>query len=343
MAKAALTVTVLMGGTSPERDVSLASGSAVGEALRANGHRVRELELPKDVLRALRWNLPQSTRGRRIGAPRWSKAADAQFVETLIAMCDKSDVVFVALHGGDGEDGKIQAVLEMAGICYTGAGSEGCGVAFNKGIAKAMMRAARVPTADWLVVRRGERIPGDAAKGDFPKIVKPSKGGSTIGVSLVQCSEELETGVAAAFVKNDEVLIEDYVDGRELTVGILGGLPLPVVEIVHPGKIFDYGAKYIPGMAQEICPARLSPATARAVQAMAVSAHLAVKLDRCDYSRVDCRLTAASEPYCLEVNVLPGMTPASLMRLAGRTAGIGFPALCQRIIELSVERRKGAS
>jgi len=242
-------------------------------------------------------------------------------------------VVFLALHGGTGEGGQLQALLELIGLPFTGSGMLGSAVAMDKDVAKRLVRAAGVPTPDWLMA------PADARQAvDFlglPLIVKASKQGSTVGLSVVRQVEDVDGAVEDAYRFDDEVMLETFVAGRELTVPILDDAALPVGEIIPQHEIFDYECKYQPGMSQEIFPADLDEETAGRAQELALTAHRALKLG--GYSRIDFRMDADGELWFLEGNTLPGMTAASLFPKGARAAGISFPEVCDRICRLARE------
>ena len=245
------------------------------------------------------------------------------------------DVVFMALHGGAGEDGRIQAVLDLAGLAYTGSNHIASATAMDKDLSKRLFRGAGVPTADW-VMAPVEASEVEATLG-WPVVVKPNKQGSTVGLSIVRAAADLPTAIEMARRFDDEVMVERFVPGREITVGILEGAALPVGEILTPGEVFDYQAKYQQGGAREVFPADLSAQATAHVQGLAVRAHDALKLGA--YSRIDFRLDATGRFWCLEANSLPGMTSASLLPQAARAMGIDFPELCDRICRAALARR----
>jgi D-alanine-D-alanine ligase len=247
----------------------------------------------------------------------------------------QADVLFLALHGGQGEDGTLQALLDLTGVPYTGSGHLASALAMDKDLSKHLFRAAGVPTADWLMAPA--TVDEVRAALGFPVIVKPSKQGSTVGLSIVKKPEELAPAIEAAFEHDDEVMIEQFIAGRELTVGILGDEVLPVGEIISKNEIYDYEAKYTPGMAVEEFPAKLSETEAKTVQALAKKAFDALKLR--GYARIDFRMSTDGTFYCLEANTLPGMTQTSLIPQAAVAAGISFPELCDRIVQLALEQR----
>jgi D-alanine-D-alanine ligase len=247
----------------------------------------------------------------------------------------ETDVVFIGLHGGTGEDGTIQALLDLTGVPYTGSGHLASALAMDKDLSKRLFRLAGVQTADWLMAPASEQTVMDRL--GFPVIVKPSKQGSTVGLSVVKRPEDLQPAIAEALRHDDEVMIERFIPGRELTVGILGDRTLPVGEIIPKHEIYDYECKYTAGMAEEIFPALIPDDRARAAQEQARLAFTALKLRGC--ARVDFRMTTSGELYCLEVNTLPGMTELSLIPQAAAAAGISFPELCERIVMLALEGR----
>ena len=331
-----LRIAVLMGGTSAERDVSLASGIRITEALRSFGHEVVAVDTVAGVLtpaeeqRLLAGSVVKA-------APPDSKALvrmNAAMQGTLKSL-PKADVLFLALHGGQGEDGTLQALLDLTGVPYTGSGHLASALAMDKDLAKHLFRAAGIPTPDWLMAPvTVEEVRSGLG---FPVIVKPSKQGSTVGLSILKQPEELQAAIDEAFVHDDEVMVERFIAGRELTVGILGDVALPVGEIIAKHEIYDYECKYTPGMAVEEFPAKLSDEETREVQDLARRAFVALKLR--GYARIDFRMAADGLFYCLEANTLPGMTQTSLIPQAAAAAGISFTELCNRIVQLALEQR----
>ncbi len=328
-----LRVAVFLGGDSAERDVSLASGREVIAALREAGHRVVGVDPAHGVLGPDE----EAALSAEVGAlPPEGKIAKGVALMDLLRAEEvrDADVVFVALHGGVGEDGRLQAALELAGLRYTGSGPLGCAVAMDKDIAKHLMRAAGVPTADWLMAPAGTADVAETL--GYPVIVKASKQGSTVGLTLVREPAGLEDAIAEGFRHDDEVMIERYVPGRELTVGVVGEEAFPTGEIISRHEIFDYECKYQPGMAEEVFPADLPAEVATEAERLALATHRALKLG--GYSRVDFRLDSDGGLWCLEANTAPGMTAASLLPKAGRAAGLSFPELCDRICRLALAR-----
>jgi D-alanine-D-alanine ligase len=331
-----------MGGTSSERDVSLASGLRIAEALRTRGHRVQVVDTARgpitdaDEQRMLATGVVKQRPPSPSELARMNAESVAETAARLPVRGD-CDVAFLALHGGRGEDGTIQALLDLAGVPYTGSGHLPSALAMDKDLSKHLFRAHGVGTADWLMATdRGS--PPDASLVEralgWPVIVKPSKQGSTVGLSIVKEPAALRAAITEAFEHDDEVMIEAFVAGRELTVGILGGDALPVGEIIPKHEIYDYECKYTAGMADELFPAPLTAAQTAAVQDEARRAFAALKLGGC--ARIDFRMNDAGEFFCLEANTLPGMTATSLIPQAAAAAGMPFPELCERIAELAV-------
>jgi D-alanine-D-alanine ligase len=257
---------------------------------------------------------------------------------TRLPVRGECDVAFLALHGGHGEDGTIQAMLDLSGVPYTGSGHLASALAMDKDLSKHLMRAHGVRTADWLMANDPDALPSTALVAEtlgWPVIVKPSKQGSTVGLSIVKKPGELVPAIHEAFKHDDEVMLEQFIPGRELTVCILGGEALPVGEIISKKEIYDYEAKYTPGMAEEIFPAELSAEESKEVQTQAQLAFEGLKLGGC--ARIDFRMSPDGAFYCLEANTLPGMTGTSLVPQAAAAAGISFPELCERIAVLAVE------
>jgi D-alanine-D-alanine ligase len=304
-------------------------------ALRSRGHSVTVADTTTGVLDAAAESaLLAATVGTEWPDTAALESREREFL--LGAMINhpavrEADVVFLALHGGRGEDGTIQHILEVAGIPYTGSGPLGSGIALDKDVSKRLFRQAGVPTADWLMHLPGAPVSStdvDHAIG-WPAVVKPSREGSTVGLSVVRQPAELGAALVEAARYDSEVMVERFIPGRELTIGILGHEALAVGEIIPQHELFDYECKYTPGMSEEIFPASLPPDVAQEVQRLGLAAHLALKLK--GYSRVDFRLTPEGDLYCLEVNTLPGMTSTSLMPQSAGAVGIGFPELCERI------------
>ncbi len=327
---------VLFGGTSEERDVSIASGAEVVRALREAGHDVVAVDTANGVLDAaqeaelLKTGVaPEPPDRGRLDMLRTGDPTALTHAPEL----EGAHVLFLALHGGAGEGGALQGLLDLVGLPYTGSGMLGSAMAMDKDITKRLLRLADVPTPDWIMtptdITEVERMIG------WPAVVKPSKQGSTVGLTVVKSPDGLAAAIATAYEYDDEVMVERFVPGRELTVPILGSEPLPVGEIISKNEIFDYEAKYQPGMAEEIFPAELADDVATEAQRLALATHRTLKLS--GFSRVDFRLDRQGGLWCLEANTLPGLTSASLVPKSAAAAGIPFPRLCERICELAIQ------
>jgi D-alanine-D-alanine ligase len=331
-------IAVLFGGTSAERDVSIASAAQVIPALRARGHEVHAVDTTTGRLPAA---AEQRLLASRVApAPPSSTAiekvrAHAIHLSPQHFDIQATDVVFLALHGGAGEDGRIQALLDLAGFCYTGSNPISSAAAMDKELAKRLFRSVKVPTPDWRMAPV-EAVDVDRSLG-WPVVVKPVKQGSTVGLTVVRGADGLHRAIQTALAFDDEVMIEKFIPGREFTVGILEQRPLPVGEIFAPGEVFDYRSKYQQGGAREVFPADLPPAESARVQDYALRAHRVLKLGI--YSRIDFRRDAAGEFWCLEANSLPGLTATSLLPQAARAAGIDFPTLLERICQGAIRPR----
>lgn len=298
-------VGVLYGGISSEREISLITGTAVGKALRAAGYPVEMIDIREVPLCEL-------TR-------------------------ERMDVAFVALHGTFGEDGGIQAVLDAMGVPYTGSGVEASRLAMDKVAAKERFRGAGVPTPRFVEIDIDwpERRQLRAARSlDFPVVLKPVREGSSIGIVIARDERELAEGMSKPFEYDHRVFAEEYIDGRELTVGILHDRPLPIIELKYPTRFFDFRVKYEKGAADHVVSPKLLPEVARQVQAAALEAHQCLGCE--GLTRVDMRLGRDGVPYVLEVNTIPGMTAVSLLPEAARAVGIGFPGLCEHAVRLAL-------
>jgi D-alanine-D-alanine ligase len=311
-----LNITVMLGGPSAEREVSLRSGATVAKALRSLGHEVSELD-PRDES----WVLPPDM-----------------------------DVVFLALHGTYGEDGTVQRRLDKLGAIYTGCDAGSSRIAFDKVLTKKRCLEAGVPTAKFLVVN-SDKTPWPE-NWQPPLVVKPVRQGSSVGLQFVERVEDWQKALAEALKFDSEVLVEEKIAGRETTVGILAGQPLPVVEVRPKVGSYDYKNKYTAGCTEYFCPADFDSATAKRIQDAALGAFQAV--GGRDYARVDVMvrkveqasslsepagcLSHFCEPVVLEVNTLPGMTETSLLPKAAAAAGLNYAQLCQRMVDLALKR-----
>jgi len=332
---------VLTGGSTPERTVALAGAGQVVAALRRLGFEVTAVDTVGGVIeRSAEAERLRSDVGREpptnreLGELRRREDLESMLEAPVVRGCD---VLLPVMHGNQGEGGALQRLLEERGICFAGSDATGSERAMDKDFAKRRFEKAGIPTPRWALWPAGdERVRALGA----PVVVKPSRVGSTVGLSMVDDPSDrtaLERAVEIARELDDQVLIEEFLPGRELTVGILGDRALGVGEILSPGRIFDFESKYTPGIATEIFPADLSEELRDEVQQLALAAHKLLGLR--DFSRVDFRLDAAGLPSCLEVNTLPGMTATSLLPQSAACIGIGFDELCRRIVELALTRR----
>ncbi|MBC8087239.1 MAG: D-alanine--D-alanine ligase [Phycisphaerae bacterium] len=344
-----MNITVLLGGVSAERDVSLSSGLRIAIGLRENGHTVTCLDPAEGVLtRAKEDELLASGVGTMPPSLEALAGLSSRSLSPVLGTLPEitgADCVFIALHGGQGEDGTVQAILDMAGVPYTGSGHLASALAMDKHLSKVVMRAAGVATADWLMAPHpssGKELLAEDV-GIFlgwPVIVKPSKQGSTVGLSIVRNPSSLAAAVREAFRYDDEVMVERFVPGRELTVAVVGGKVLPTIEIEPVKELYDYECKYTPGMAREFV-AELTADAHTMLAEQALKAFGSLKLR--GYARLDFRLDPSGQSWCLEANTLPGMTPTSLIPQAAAAAGVLFPELCERIVQLALQYPPSAS
>lgn len=305
-------IALLAGGTSGEREVSLSGAAEVEKALKAKNFHVRRFDPATDLAQ-------------------------------LAADKDDIDFAFILLHGMHGEDGTVQGMLDLLGIPYQGSGVLGSGIAMDKHLAKELYRLEGLPVARWEIVTPESTRDAKKLVEEFglPLVVKPVREGSSLGMTIAMTEAELEDGIEKALVHGREVMVEQYIRGRELTAGVIGNdnlEPLPIIEIV-PGEgfvFFDYDAKYKPGATNEICPAPVSDEVAARAKEYAVRAHKALRLK--GYSRTDMMMDENENLYLLETNTIPGMTPTSLLPQAAAAHGLDFPELIERLVQLGLEK-----
>ena len=334
-------IALVTGGSTAERDVALAGAGQVTAALRRQGFDVNVIDTCNGVLdaageaRLLEDTVDREPPSETVLAELTSREDFAALV-TLDAV-RRADVVVVVLHGEPGEGGRLQGLFELAGLRFVGSDGLGSTLAMDKDIAKRLMRDVGVATADWLRwPKHGSPHPQRIEALGLPLVVKPSRVGSTVGLTLVDDLSELESAVALARRFDEIVLVEAFIDGRELTVGVLGDETLAVGEIRPQHRIFDYECKYTPGMTDEIFPAPIEDPLRSRICTLALDVHECLRLR--DVSRIDFRVGADDVAYCLEANTLPGMTTASLLPQSAAAAGIDFDTLCRRIVELALAR-----
>jgi len=326
-------IVVIMGGTSSERKVSLASGTNVAAALKENGHEVLLLDtvLPiSQIDQSLEVNADYLAHG------------DQNLLDLLGSEEVRSaDFVFNALHGGIGENGIVQGILQTMGYAFNGSRAEGCAIAMDKVITKMIFEKNNIPTPRWIYYDNSNGL--DCSKVvsairlqfTLPLVIKPGHEGSTIGLTVVRQADQIRVAIDEALRYDRTFLIEEYIPGRELTVSVLGDCALPLVEILPQHGIYDYECKYTKGMSQYEVPAKLDPALTKTLQEITVTAF---RLLRCaGYGRMDLRLNPANQPYFLEMNTMPGMTATSLVPKAAKAAGLSFPELLDEIIRLGLK------
>lgn len=340
-------VVVLAGGISTERDVSLSSGTMIYRALKKRGHQAILL----DVYLGYEW-IP-SSEGEAIDNifdkdKDWAESLgsiseenpDIELIKAMrpdgeknffgpnvIAICQAADVVFMALHGENGENGKIQACFDLMGITYTGTDYVSSALSMDKGLSKELFAYHGVPTPAGIRLRKGQKQEKTVP---FPCIVKACCGGSSVGVSIALKEEEYEKALQEAFLYDDEVIVEQYIEGREFSVGVMDGRALPIIEIASLQGFYDYKNKYQPGSTIETCPALLSEEKTKEIQAYAEQAFRVLRLK--NYARMDFMMNKEGEVFCLEANTLPGMTPTSLLPQEAAAEGVSFEELCERIM-----------
>lgn len=340
-------IAVVCGGLSNERDVSITSGSCVARALREKGHKVVLLDLyygysgeytdPAELFEREQEDLRYSVREETPDIEKMIADGDGSRIgKNVIEICRAADISFLAIHGEDGENGKVQATFDMFGIRYTGSGYLGSAIAMNKELSKIMFRHSGIPTPAGIVLEKGAESYEDVG---FPCVVKPCSGGSSVGTSIVYSRDEYDAALEFAFRFEARVLVERYVKGRELTVGVMDGKAMPVIEIIPKSGWYDYKNKYQAGLTEELCPAPLSAVDTDRVQRLAERVAEALMIDV--YFRADFLMDESDgQLYCLEANTLPGMTPTSLVPQMGAAQGMDFGEVCEKIIAVSMEKYK---
>ena len=341
-------ITVLAGGISTERDVSLVTGSMIYKALKEAGHQVALIDVYLGVEDE---EIAENPACAFDPARDWAKeiqgiSAQNPDIETVkemrpdgnknffgpnvIRLCQEAEVVFMALHGANGEDGKIQACFDLMGICYTGTDYVSSAIAMDKSLAKELFYQHGIPTPAGIHLTKGEEDPMSVP---FPCIVKACNGGSSVGVAIANNEDEYEAAKAEAFRYDDDVVIEQFIKGREFSIGVLDGKALPIIEIAPLVGFYDYKNKYQAGSAVETCPAQLPADVTEKMQQTAEKVFKALRLK--NYARMDFMMDADYNFYCLEANTLPGMTPTSLLPQEAAAVGMNFTQLCEKIISLA--------
>lgn len=349
-------IVVLAGGLSTERDVSFKTGSMVAAALKENGHRVilldvfmgygeQEVDLNgifdrADEISVKVSDIPEVAPDLAAVKASRKDQSPCFFGPNVIRMCQMADIVFMALHGENGENGKVQAAFDLFGVRYTGSDYLSSAIAMNKGMAKKLFVEAGIPTPMGISMTRETRE-DDVTKLNLhlPCIVKPCCGGSSIGVTIVRDAAEFKAALDEAFRWENELVIEEFIEGREFSVGVIEGRALPVIEIAPIQGFYDYKNKYKAGSAVETCPAELPEEVSAQMRHYAEEVAKVIGLDT--YSRSDFLLDKDNKMYCLEANTLPGMTPTSLLPQEAAVVGVNFNELCEKLIEISMKKYEG--
>ncbi len=341
-----MNIVVLAGGISTEREISIVSGTQVCKALRQKGHRAILLDVfcgDERIDKTGEEAFPESYDVDEAAA--WARSFDERLAElkkrkaffgpNVLELCRSADAVFMALHGSNGEDGKIQAAFDLLAIPYTGSDYLGSAIAMDKDITKQLFRENGVPTPVGIVLHKGDEIAAPSENGvGLPCVVKPDCGGSSVGVSIAYDEEDYYKAVELGFSYENTLIVEQYIKGREFSCGVVDGEAYPVIEIAPKEGFYDYTNKYKAGATVETCPADLPQALTEKIQQACVRAYHALRLN--SYCRVDLMMDADQNIYCLEANTLPGMTPTSLLPQEAAALGIDFPTLCEHLIEVSL-------
>ena len=345
-----MNIVVLTGGTSAERNVALASGKEIAKALRESGHAVKVVDpvFGSDQPAEGEIFSGHATIGQEFPTvDELNSFSNKKVIECVNSqLFDKIDIVFLGLHGKSGEDGKIQSLLELRGVKYTGSGVTSSAMAMDKDISKIMFEHYGIPTPKWFMLEKEQT---DASRIDnqikkiigYPAVIKPNDEGSTVGLSIVQPDiEDVQLGdaVSHAFNYSGRIMVEEFIEGRELTVAILGDDALPIVEIKPKDGFYDYEHKYTKGMTEYFCPAEIDNSLCKELQEKSMIVHKALNCKA--YSRVDFRLNSKGEYYCLEINTLPGMTATSLVPKSAKAKGLSFEDLIEMLAVKSFERRR---
>lgn len=342
-----MNIIVLCGGLSAERDVSITSGTLAAAALRRQGHKAVLVDLyfgyphhyddAKEIFNSVYDDglAAVSESEPDLDAVKASRQQNnnSRMGDNIIDVCRAADIVFLALHGEDGEDGKIQATFDLAGIKYTGTGQLGSAVAMNKGVAKQLFLQNGILTPSGITLHKNST---EYKEIGFPCVVKPRSRGSSVGVSVVEAPEDYPAALRLAFSYEDEVIVEQYIKGREVNVGVIDGKALPVIEICPKSGFYDYKNKYQSGLTDEYCPADLPTDITEKLQRTAEKVYEVLMFEV--YGRMDFIVDARGDVWCLEGNTLPGLTPTSLLPQEAAVAGITYDDLCERIVAESLKK-----
>ncbi|HIS33093.1 MAG TPA: D-alanine--D-alanine ligase [Candidatus Limivivens intestinipullorum] len=344
-----MNIVVLAGGTSTEREISIVSGTQICIALRGRGHRAVLVDIYSGDRRLMEGErFPEAYDVEEAAA--YIRGFDQAIRENydpsrpffgpgVLELCQSADIVFMALHGSNGEDGKVQAVFDLLRIPYTGSGPLGSAMAMDKGISKQLFRQSGLPTPEGFVLRKEEKDRSLESRSlCLPCVVKPCCGGSSVGVSIAHTREEYEKALDDAFSYEDELVVERYIRGREFSVGVVDGEAYPIIELEPIQGFYDYHNKYAAGSTIETCPAKLSDSLTGQMQEYACLAYRILRLEK--YARIDFMMDEKEEIYCLEANTLPGMTPTSLLPQEAAALGMSFGDLCEKLIQVSLSDYK---
>lgn len=340
-------VVVLAGGISTERDVSIVSGAGVCKALREKEHQAILLDVffgNEDIdmnnMFPAEYDVDNNVEYIKSFNDKMNQIMKERldfFGPNVIEVCQAADIVFLALHGEQGENGKVQAAFDLHGIKYTGSGYLGSALAMDKGLTKKLFVANGIPTPRGILLEKANYNSNFVDyQMDFPVVVKPCCGGSSVGVNIVEDLASYEKAVEHAFSLEKEVIIEEYIKGREFSVGIIDNEAYPIIEIAPVEGFYDYKNKYIPGSAVETCPANLTKEQSDEMQKHALNGVDTLCIE--SYARLDFMMNEAGEMFCLEANTLPGMTPTSLLPQEAKVMGIDYPGLCEKLIEVSLKK-----
>ena len=342
-------IAVLAGGTSTEREISIVSGSKVCEALRKKGHQAILIDVfcgkedadvdtiftdPFDLEKEVAYMSSFNSQIVKI-----QKERKSFFGPKVLEICDAADVVFLALHGACGEDGRVQATFDLMGIPYTGSGYLGSALAMDKSITKQLFMENGVPTPKGIILRKADALKSAKELGfGFPCVVKTACGGSSVGVYIVNTEEEFAQALKDGFSYEEKLVVEEYVKGREFSVGVVDGKAYPIIEIAPLVGFYDYKNKYQAGSTIETCPAELSEELTKKMQRIAEMGYQVLRLE--NYARLDFMMDEAHNMYCLEANTLPGMTPTSLLPQEAAALGMSFEDLCDKLVTVSIENNR---
>lgn len=341
-----MNIVVLCGGISTEREISIKSGTMVCEGLRKAGHNAVLLDVfwgselidvfsdAKDIYHVEEEAEKINSYNEQINVLKNNRKNF--FGKNVIEICQNADIVFMALHGKYGEDGLVQAAFDLQGVKYTGCGYLASAIGMDKGVTKQIFLSSDVPTPKSVWIKKGEETSLEKIGMELPVVVKACNGGSSVGVVIVKTKDEYDNALATCFALDDKILIEQFIEGREFSVGVIEKKALPVVEIIPKTGWYDYKNKYLPGATDDICPAEITEEQTGKMKKIAEDAYEAIGCEV--YARADILMDQNGEMYCLEVNTLPGMTKTSLIPIEAKTLGIDFPNLCEMLVEKSLKK-----